>query len=153
MRKTPLTALVLLTLGAGVIFKFDGTTVTSGGANSATNNLVAVDDWAFAEPVPIANGFEITSGAGGTSNAAAAVNVTEGAAFTGVVATFSDSDPNGNLTYETYNDPNHETRVYRGWNTSTLLPTGPTELYREDRPGSYVETLTMGATPHTTSGV
>jgi YD repeat-containing protein len=58
------------------------------------------------------------------------------------------TDPNGNVTYETYNDPNHETRVYRGW-TGTA-PTGPTELYREDRPGSYVESLTMSATPHLT---
>jgi RHS repeat-associated protein len=58
------------------------------------------------------------------------------------------TDPNGNVTYKTYNDPNHETRVYRGWNSTTNLPTGPTEDYREDRPGSYVETLTMTATPH-----
>jgi YD repeat-containing protein len=63
------------------------------------------------------------------------------------------TDPNGNVTYETYNDPNHETRVYRGWNSTTNLPTGPTEDYRVDRPGSYVEALTMTATPHLTGGV
>ncbi|MFL5245944.1 MAG: RHS repeat domain-containing protein [Gemmataceae bacterium] len=61
------------------------------------------------------------------------------------------TDPNGNISYETYNDPNHETRVYRGW-TGTAT-TGPTELYREDRPGSYLEELTMTATPHVTGGV
>jgi len=62
------------------------------------------------------------------------------------------TDPNGNVTYETYNDPDHSTRLYRGWNSSTNMPTGPTELYRQDRPGSYFETLTMTATPHLTGG-
>src|SRR5262249_8176679 len=38
----PIVTNVLLTLGQGVIFKFDGTTVTSGGADTLTNNLVAV---------------------------------------------------------------------------------------------------------------
>jgi RHS repeat-associated protein len=60
--------------------------------------------------------------------------------------------PNGNVTYLTYNDANHEARVYRGWNTSTNLPTGPTEVYRIDRPGSYTEALTMSATPAVTGG-
>jgi hypothetical protein len=92
----PIVTNVLLTLGNGVIFKFDGTTVTSGSANSAINNLVAVDDWAFAEPTPITNGFPITTGTGGTLNATAGVNATEGTAFTGVVASFSDLDPKGN---------------------------------------------------------
>jgi hypothetical protein len=87
---------VLLTLGQGVIFKFDGTTVTAGGANSATNNLVATDDFVFPEPVPAANGFPIVSGAQGLVNAAAAVTPTVNTPFTGVVATFSDADPNAN---------------------------------------------------------
>jgi hypothetical protein len=87
---------VLLTLGNGVIFKFDGTNVTPGAANSASNNLVAVDDWAFAEPKPTANGFPIVSGPGGTNNAVATINATAGTPFTGTVATFSDLDPHGN---------------------------------------------------------
>ncbi len=33
------------------------------------------------------------------------------------------------------------------------MPTGPTIVTREDRPGSYFETLTMSATPHLTGGV
>jgi hypothetical protein len=70
---------VLLTLGQGVIFKFDGTTVTSGGANTASNNLVAVDDWAYAEPVA-------------TSQPLEAVNQS----ISGPIAHFSDLDPNGN---------------------------------------------------------
>jgi hypothetical protein len=87
---------VLLTLGQGVIFKFDGTTVVGGGANSATNNLVATDDFVYAEPQAAGNGFPIVSGAQGTVNAHATVNPTVGVPFTGIVATFSDSDPNGN---------------------------------------------------------
>jgi hypothetical protein len=91
----PIVTNVLLTLGQGVIFKFDGTTLTSGGTNSAANNLVAVDDWAFAEPVPIENGFAITSGPQGTLNAPSIATAEQGRTFTGVVGTFSDLDPNG----------------------------------------------------------
>jgi len=57
------------------------------------------------------------------------------------------TDPNGNVTYLVYDDPNHEVRVYRGWNATTGLPTGPTLVTREDYPGSYTETLTMSAAP------
>jgi hypothetical protein len=91
----PIVTNVLLTLGDGVIFKFDGTTVQSGGANTAANNLVAVDDWAFAEPVPVANGFSIVSGPAGTGGAPPLATATAGQPFSGVVATFSDTDPNG----------------------------------------------------------
>src|SRR5206468_5942027 len=38
------------------------------------------------------------------------------------------------------------------WNSTTNLPTGPTQVMREDRPGSYTEALTMSPTPHLTSG-
>jgi YD repeat-containing protein len=60
------------------------------------------------------------------------------------------TDPNGNLTYTVYNDPNHETRTYPGWNSTTNTPTGPTRVVREDRghSPSYVETLTMSAVPN-----
>jgi hypothetical protein len=93
----PIVTNVLLTLGDGVIFKFDGTTVTPGAANSATNNLVAVDDWFFAEPVPVANGFPIVSGAQGTLNAKVSLTGTVGQQVSGVVATFNDLDPHGNV--------------------------------------------------------
>jgi RHS repeat-associated protein len=63
------------------------------------------------------------------------------------------TDSNGNITYMVYNDPSHEELVYPGWNSSTNMPTGPTQVYRTDYPGSYQETLTMSATPHLTGGV
>jgi hypothetical protein len=43
--------------------------------------------------------------------------------------------------------------TYPDWNSSTNTPTGPTQVTREDRPGSYTEAFTMIATPHLTKGV
>jgi RHS repeat-associated protein len=63
------------------------------------------------------------------------------------------TDPNGNVTYTVYNDTNYEVLTYPGWNSGTGTPTGPTQVTRLDRPGSYTETLTMTATPHLTGGV
>ncbi len=70
------------------------------------------------------------------------------------------TDPNGNVSFTVYNDPNHEVRVYRGWNATTGTTTGPIEVQREYRPVSgapstqrtvYRESLTLAAMP-TTSG-
>src|SRR5262249_18194952 len=95
----PIVTNVVLTLGTDVLFKFDGTTFSSTGAvdnPAAGHNLVAVDDWFYPEPVPVANGFPIVSGAQGPPNAKAAANPAVGQAFTGTVATFFDQDPNAN---------------------------------------------------------
>jgi hypothetical protein len=91
----PIVTNVVLTLGTDVIFRFDGTTFTAGGADDPANNhnLVTVDDWVYAEPVPLANGFPIVSGAQGTANAPVIATTTVGAPFNGVVATFNDQDP------------------------------------------------------------
>jgi hypothetical protein len=89
----PIVTNVLLTLGNGVIFKFDGKTVTQGDTNDVGTNLVTVDDWAFAEPVPITNGFPITSGPVGTTGAPAIATTVAGRVFNGEVARFSDADP------------------------------------------------------------
>jgi hypothetical protein len=62
------------------------------------------------------------------------------------------TDPAGNIDYTVYKDPNHEVRVYTGWNSGTNTPTGPTEVYRDDLAGSYSEVLTMSAAPHLTGG-
>ena len=68
------------------------------------------------------------------------------------------TDPNGYVTYTVYNDasssgtgPNHEVRVYHGWVSGA--PTGPTQLVRTDRFGSYLEMMTLSATPATSGGV
>ena len=66
--------------------------------------------------------------------------------------TIKETSPAGNVTYTVYDDPDHEYRVYRGWNSTTNMPTGPTEVYRTDLPGSYTETLTMSAAPNVTNG-
>ena len=62
-------------------------------------------------------------------------------------------DPDGNITYTVYDDPDQEVRTYPGWNSSTGLPTGPTQVTRENDAEGYTETLTMTATPHLTNGV
>src|SRR5260370_15039144 len=46
------------------------------------------------------------------------------------------TDLNGNVTYEVYNDPSHERLVYPGWDNSTNMPPGPTQVYPTDYPGS-----------------
>ena len=61
------------------------------------------------------------------------------------------TDPLGNVTYTVYNDANYEVRTYAGWNGSTGTPTGPTQDSREDRPGSYMESLAMSVVPHLAS--
>src|SRR5262249_10355084 len=37
------------------------------------------------------------------------------------------TDPAGNITYAVYNDTSHEALIYPGWNSSTNMPTGPTQ--------------------------
>jgi hypothetical protein len=95
----PIVTNVFITCGTDVIFKFDGTTFSSSGVvddPAHGHNLVVTDDFVYPEPVPIANGFAITSGPAGTTNAVAIVNATAGKPFTGVVGSFSDADPNAN---------------------------------------------------------
>jgi RHS repeat-associated protein len=62
------------------------------------------------------------------------------------------TSPSGNITYTVYNDAAHEVRVYPGWDATNNVPTGPTQVYREDRAHGYVETLTMSATPTVSGG-
>jgi RHS repeat-associated protein len=56
------------------------------------------------------------------------------------------TDPLGDITWNVYNDPAWESRTYPGW-TGTA-PTGPTQVSRRDKPGSYDEMLTMSVAPH-----
>lgn len=75
----PIITRVHITLGDGVLFKFDGTTSTAGD-DPATHNLVVTDDFAYAEPA-------------GALNLPTPVDAIQGQPFTGAVATFSDTDP------------------------------------------------------------
>lgn len=74
---------VRITCGTDVLFSFNGTTFTAGGVDNpgAAHNLVATDDFAYAEPVA-------TTPTGQTPFTAAA-----GVFFNGVVGVFSDGDP------------------------------------------------------------
>ncbi|MFO0848770.1 MAG: hypothetical protein U0871_09480 [Gemmataceae bacterium] len=62
------------------------------------------------------------------------------------------TDANGQVTYTVFDDPGHAARTYRGWDATANLPTGPTEVVREDRAGGYTERLTMSATPAVSGG-
>jgi RHS repeat-associated protein len=57
------------------------------------------------------------------------------------------TDPRGSVTYTTYDDVDHSTRTYSGWNAATGSPTGPTVVSRTDLSGTYAETLTFSAAP------
>jgi len=72
----------------------------------------------------------------------------------GLGRTTAMTDPNGNITYMVYDDPDHEVRTYPGWQASTKMPTGPTQVTRKDREHSpsYAETLTMSVPPNVTNG-
>ena len=61
--------------------------------------------------------------------------------------TVEQTDPDGNVTWTVYNDPDHEVLTYTGWNSTTHTATGPTQVYREDWANGYTETLTMTAAP------
>src|SRR5262249_9098526 len=58
--------------------------------------------------------------------------------------------PNGQVIYSVYKDTNHEVRIYPGWDSLSGMPTGPTQVFREDRgyTPSYTEALTMTVAPH-----
>ena len=87
---------VTLTLGTDTLFSFDGVTATPGpNANNpaAGHNLVATDDFDFAEPVALSSAPPIISGPAGTLNAQPVVTGTVGVALpaTTVAGTFSDT--------------------------------------------------------------
>jgi hypothetical protein len=92
----PVVTNITITLGTDVLFSFDGTTFHAGGKDDATHNLVATDDFVYAEPVPISNGSPIVGGPQGTINAQVVVTALPQTPFSGVAATFSDGDPGAN---------------------------------------------------------
>jgi hypothetical protein len=78
---SPIVTGVQLTCGTDTLFNFNGTTFTAGGTNSPpTHNLVATDDFAYAEPAAPANVL-------------AGITATAGTPFGGIVTTFRDSNP------------------------------------------------------------
>jgi streptogramin lyase len=85
----PIVTSVELTLGQGVLFSFDGTTVVPGPAditNSPTFGVdqVATDDFAYAEPTAVVNTTPLSG--------------TVGQSFSGAVAGFTDGNPSAPQT-------------------------------------------------------
>lgn len=62
------------------------------------------------------------------------------------------TNPAGVSSFTVYNDVNHEVRMYQGWDTTNLVPTGPTIVVRSDQANGYTESLAMTATPSVSSG-
>jgi hypothetical protein len=101
----PIVTRVTLNLGTaatGVLFDFNGTTPTPVGTDPT--KLVTTDDFVYAEPVPVTDvepvsiqgDFATLPGATGTLNASPKATSTVATPFTGVVATFNDT--NGTVT-------------------------------------------------------
>jgi Bacterial Ig-like domain (group 3) len=94
---SPIVTKVTLTLGTDVLFNFDGANVSASGVNNPpTHNLVVTDDFVYPEPIALADGVPVVSGAQGTLNAAVKFIAAAGSPVTATVATFSDSDPTAN---------------------------------------------------------
>jgi RHS repeat-associated protein len=67
--------------------------------------------------------------------------------------TTDEISPNGNITYTTYDDINHETRVYPGWHydssISKYTTTGPVQVMRDDWAHGYVDSYSYAYSPAT----
>src|SRR5204862_8068935 len=79
---TPIVTSVQIICGTDVLFTVDGVTSASVGTDTSPHNLVATDDFVYAEPTTAANAQPV-------------IAATAGLTFNGLVATFSDLDPNG----------------------------------------------------------
>lgn len=73
----------------------------------------------------------------------AALHLTTTTEVDGLGRTTKVTDPKGNVTYAVYDDDKLEVRTYPGWNAATKTTTGPVSVQRQDRPGSYAESLTF----------
>ena len=84
---------VRLTVGEGAVLVYDGTNIDPSGV-LPPNQLAVLDDFDYAEPVPLGSVPPVLPGPQGTVGATSTITAAAGAAFTGTVATFSDTVPN-----------------------------------------------------------
>jgi streptogramin lyase len=83
--QNPVITNVHIELGTATLFSFNGTTVATGPPdNPATTDLAVTDDFVYAEPIPVSTGIVIDAIAGSP--------------FTAKVASFTDADPNGQVS-------------------------------------------------------
>lgn len=83
--QNPVVTNVVITLGNATLFNFDGVTATAGPADAPpTTDLAVTDDFVYPEPQAVATGINI--------------NAIVNAPFTAKVASFTDADPNGQLS-------------------------------------------------------
>jgi len=79
---TPIVTSVQIVCGTDAIFAFDGVNNSATTTDGNGHNLVVTDDFVYAEPTT-------------ATNAQPVIAATAGLTFNGLVATFSDLDPNG----------------------------------------------------------
>jgi hypothetical protein len=79
--QSPAVTQVVINMGSAAIFSFDGTAFTSGPSSSVVN-LVAADDVVLAEPTSVTTTLQGTAGV----------------PVSGVLSSFSDTDPNGSAS-------------------------------------------------------
>ena len=79
---TPIVTSVQIVCGTDAIFAFDGVNNSATTTDGNGHNLVVTDDFVYAEPTA-------------ATNAQPTITPTAGLTFNGLVATFSDLDPNG----------------------------------------------------------
>jgi len=84
--QNPVITNVHIELGTATLFSFDGVNVTSGPADNpgGGNDLAVTDDFVYAEPTAVSTGINI--------------NAMVDASFTAKVASFTDADPNGQVS-------------------------------------------------------
>lgn len=81
----PVVSRVKITLGNATLFNFNGLAATTGATDTPPGSDLAVtDDFVYPEPAPVATGINI--------------NATAGTPFTAKVASFTDGNPNGQVS-------------------------------------------------------
>ncbi len=144
------------------------------GSGSTTSNVAALDKWGRVEWTKDEDGFiavtryDRRSGAvtqtirdvntatttdepsGWVTPAGGGLHLTRNFEFDALGRTTGEQNENGTWTYTVFKDANWERRVYPGWTGTTT--TGPTQVYRRDKPGSYDEALTTSIAPAFSGG-
>ena len=111
---------------------------------AATKTIRDVDTTQTSTFVDLPSGWSTPSGGG--------LHLTTTYETDGLGRTTKLTDPLGHVTYTVFLDTNHEVRTYPGWDSTNNVPTGPTQVARDDRANGYTETLTMAATPSVSGG-
>src|SRR5207249_4794733 len=127
------TSVSLTPNGANAPFYVNASTTNGGSVNTQT--LARSSSADFFDTVP--SGLNSADGSH--------LRLTTRISVDGLGRTTKFTDSNGNLTYFVYNDAEHAVRTYPGFDGTNT--TGPIQISREDRAGSFDEQLTIAVAP------